>query len=175
MKGVRLIQRLAACLATVGFCFPQLAFAATPQDSKTLITDVQLLKGGVLVGQVVTPENAAIVNTNVSLLSANQKLSEAKTDGSGYFAFRGLTPGVYQVATAQGQGAYRVWAEGAAPPSAKAQAGALVVAGQDTVRGQGRAQGLRNFFANPLVIAGIVATAIAVPVAIHNSKKHSGS
>ncbi len=33
--------------------------------------------------------------------------------------------------------------------------------------------GFRAFITNPLVIAGIVATAVAVPVAIHNSRHHA--
>ena len=82
------------------------------------------------------------------------------------FAFKGLQQGVYQVVAAKGHQAYRVWPEKIAPPSA--QPGALIVAGNGTVRGQLGMRGFRNLLANPWVVAAIVATAIAVPVAIHN-------
>ncbi len=175
MKGATVIQRVMVCLAVVGVCLPQLALASTPQNGQMPVTDVQLRAGGVLVGQVVTPQNVAIPHTAVALYSAGQKLKVAKTDKSGYFAFRGLQSGVYQVAAAKSQGTYRVWTHSMAPPAARAQQGALIVAGQQTVRGQNGMRSIRNFLANPIVIAGIVATAIAVPVAIHNSNRSSGS
>ena len=175
MKGAAVIQRVVVCMAVVGVCMPQLAMASMPQNDPARVTDVQLLAGGVLVGQVVTPQNTPVAQTSVTLQSAGQKISVGKTDKSGYFAFKGLHCGVYQLAAAKGHGSYRVWAEGTAPPSAQMQKGALVVAGQETVRGQNGMRTVRNFLANPIVIAGIVATAIAVPVAIHNSKKRSGT
>ncbi|HYW79038.1 MAG TPA: carboxypeptidase-like regulatory domain-containing protein [Thermoguttaceae bacterium] len=172
MKGAVVIQRVVVCLALVGICLPQLAFASTPQTA-TPVTDVQLREGNVLIGKVITPENAAVADTQVTLLSAGQKIAQGKTDTNGYFAFSGVRTGLYQVAAADGQGTYRLWSERTAPP--KVQQGALVYAGTQTVRGQSGFRGVRNFLANPIVIAGIVATAIAVPVAIHNSKKKSGS
>lgn len=170
MKGA-VIQRVVVCLALVGVCLPQLALASTPQTG-TPVTDVQLREGNVLVGKVITPENAAVADTEVTLLSAGHKIAQGKTDSNGYFAFKGVRSGLYQVAAADGQGTYRLWSHRMAPP--KAQQGALVYAGQKIVRGQNGFRGVRNFLANPIVIAGIVATAIAVPVAIHNSKKKSG-
>jgi len=171
MKGAVVIQRVLVCLALVGVCLPQMAFASSPQTD-TLATDVQLREGNIFDGQVITPENVAVANTEVTLLSAGHRIAQAKTDANGYFAFSGVRTGLYQVTAAKGQGTYRLWNGRTAPP--KVQQGALVYAGQETVRGQNGFRGVRNFLANPIVIAGIVATAIAVPVAIHNSKK-SGS
>lgn len=34
---------------------------------------------------------------------------------------------------------------------------------------------LRNLLANPFIVAGIVATAVAIPVAIHNSRSSGGT
>jgi len=170
MKGATLIQQLAVCLAVVGFCIPQIAFATTPQANlASVMTDVQLRDGGVLLGQVVTPENAPVAGVDVLLRSGTQEVGMSKTDNNGYFAFSGLQTGVYQVATTESQATYRVWTEGTAPPGAPT--GALIVNGHRMVRGQNGMQAVRNFFTNPWVIAGIIATAIAVPVAIHNSKK----
>ena len=174
MKGTTLIQRVAVCVAVVGLCVPQVALAATPSANQTpVVTDVKLQEGGVLLGQVVTPQNTAVVGTDVVLLSGKKQLAVSKTDKQGYFAFSRLPRGVYQVAAANGYGAFRVWTSKTAPP--KARKGALVVAGSNTVRGQNGMSSFRNFMANPIVIAGIVATAIAVPVAIHNSNRSKGT
>jgi len=168
MKGAGLIRQMVVGLALIGVCFPQMALAATPQNSQAkVITDVRLYDGNVLYGQVVTAENIPVVGTEVVLTSNGQKLVGTKTDKTGYFAFSGLHSGMYQLVTANTHRAYRVWSGKVAPPSA--QAGALVVVG-GTVRGQGR---LRNLFANPWVVGAIVATAVAVPVAIHNSRDGS--
>jgi hypothetical protein len=169
MKSVS--QRVVVCLALIGTCLPQLAFAATPKTG-TPVTDVQLREDNVLVGKVITPENVAVADTEVVLFSAGQKVAQGKTDAKGYFAFKDVRSGLYQVASAKGNGTFKLWNQRTAPP--KAQQGALVYAGQQTVRGQSGFRGVRNFLANPIVIAGIVATAVAVPVAIHNSKKKSG-
>ena len=172
MKGAVVIQRVVVCLALVGVCLPQVAFAATPQTG-TPVTDVQLREGNVLIGKVITPENVAVADAEVILLSAGHKIAQGKTDAKGYFAFKEVRSGLYQVAAADGTGTFRLWNQRTAPP--KVQQGALVYAGKETVRGQNGLHGVRNFLANPIVIAGIVATAIAVPVVIHNSKKSSGS
>ncbi|HUT13346.1 MAG TPA: hypothetical protein VMY42_22855 [Thermoguttaceae bacterium] len=146
-----------------------MALAATPQDGQAqVVTDVRLHEGGVLYGQVVTVENIPVADTDVLLTSNSQKLAVYKTDKNGYFAFSSLQSGMYQLVTVNGHQAYRVWSGKIAPPSA--QAGALVVVGGETVRGQGR---MRNLLANPWVVGAIVATAVAVPVAIHNSKDRS--
>ncbi len=67
----------------------------------------------------------------------------------------------------QGVGIYRLWAPETAPPAAGKSA--LIVSDATAVRGQ--ATRLGQFLANPLVIAGIVATAVAVPVAVHEYRK----
>jgi len=155
-------------------CLPQVVFAATPGPAQSgIVSDVQLHEGNVLIGQLVSPESAPAVDAQVSLHSGDQLLATTKTDAKGLFAFRGLQNGVYQVVAPNGQGAYRVWSQGTAPPAA--QPGALIVSGNDTVRGQYAMRGLRNFLANPLVIAGIVAAAVAIPVAIHNSDRGPSS
>ena len=174
MRGAARLRWVAASVAVVGLCLPEpLLAAAPPGNQLPIIADVQMRQGGLLLGQVVTPENAPLAGTEVVLLSGGKKLSTGKTDAKGYFAFSGLRRGVYQLTAAQGSGAYRVWTPGTAPPSA--QRGALIVAGTDTVRGQNGARLFRNVMANPLVLAGVVATAIAVPIAVSNRTPASGN
>lgn len=173
MRGTISFQRVAVCCAMVGLCLPQMALAAGLPGQKPVVTDVQLHDGGTLYGRVVNADYRPVVREAVALSSGGRRIDSGQTNHDGYFAFEGLQSGVYQVTLAHGQGAYRVWARGTAPPSAPPQV--LIVNGADTVRGQQGMRTVRNFLSNPIVIAGIVATAVAVPVAIHNANKYSGS
>jgi hypothetical protein len=175
MKRAGTIKGLAVCLAVLGFCIPQPLLAATQADRPPAVTDVTLHdgpQGNALTGQVLDQQGAALPNVPVALYGDGQKLAEANTDRDGNFAFNKLRGGVYQMTAAGGVGVYRVWTPGTAPPSA--QPGALVVAGTDLARGQchplrhtkGR---LMFWLCHPCVIAGVVAAAVAIPVAIHNA------
>ena len=164
MKRGKLFQHVVLGLATLGLCIPRIATAETPKRVP-IVTDVALHQGGALVGHVVNSGNAALENVQVALYAKGKHLATSTTDKNGRFSFAGLNNGVYEVATYNGGGVYRAWNENTAPPAAKPSA--LIVDGSDVVRGQGPARGL----AIPLIIAGLVATAIAVPVALHNSKK----
>ncbi len=176
MRNATFLQWMAVVVATVGICFPQMALGANPAAKQVpVVTDVKL-KSGTLLGQVVDAQGKPVAGVPVSLSSGGRKLIGGKTNEYGGFAFKGLAnSGVYQVAAAQGQGTFRVWPERIAPPSA--QPGALVVAGGETLRGQYGMLGFRNLLGNPWIIATLVAAAIAVPVAIHNSDNgpNSGS
>lgn len=172
MRRTAAIQRVAVWLAVVGFCAPQAAIAEAPSAKQApVVVDVALRDGGVLVGQVVHAQGYPLAKVPVVLRSGDQELAVSTTDAAGLFAFRGLQSGVYQVAAANGQQTYRVWPQEAAPPSAKP--GALIVVGKDMVRGQRSARTFRNMMSNPWVIGGIIAVAVAVPVAIHNADSGS--
>lgn len=152
-------------IAMVGLGVSSTAFAASPETEKPHVIDVALGEGGVLLGQVVNTQGVSEANTPVKLFDGEKELAVSKTDDNGYFAFRGLRGGMYQLSAAEGTGVYRLWAPRTAPPSANK--GALLVAGEDLARGQTGAR-IRSWLSNPWVVAGIVATAVAVPVAIHN-------
>jgi len=170
MKPTILVRRMAACLAAAGMCVPQLVFAqATPAESPAAVVDVRLSADGVLHGRVVDGQDAAQAKIPVSLASARGVLAVAKTDQHGSFRFAGLCDGVYWLSTGQGARAFRLWNARTAPPTAEPYA--RIVTG--TVRGQCGMRALRDCLANPLIIAGIIATSVAVPVAIHNSKSPS--
>lgn len=169
MRDSTILQQVAVWMAVVGFCVPQAAFSATTQPGPAAVmADVRLQESGVLRGQVVTLENAPVPDVPVSLSAGGKKLAVSKTDKGGFFTFTGLNNGVYQMISPQGQSTYRVWTHQTAPPSAKA--GALVIEGTDTVRGQHQMHGFRNLLANPWFVAAVIVAAVAIPVAIHNSK-----
>ena len=175
MKTARFVRGVAISLAALGMCLPQVAFAAAPTPA---VVDVALSDGGVLHGQVVNLQGAGIAGVPVSVKTKNHEVATVTTAADGTFSVQGLKGGVYQVAAAQGQGVYRLWSAGTAPPVA--QTGAIVYTQNGVVDSDavvytqgGGGSSLKMLLANPIVIAGVIATAIAVPVALANS--HHGS
>ncbi|HLA85726.1 MAG TPA: carboxypeptidase-like regulatory domain-containing protein [Thermoguttaceae bacterium] len=157
-------------LAAVGLCIPSVAFSAAPAAQLKVAADVALLNGNVLVGQLVNENGTGVANASVLVQQNDKTVVALKTDKQGVFAAKDVPPGVYRLASNDTQGVYRLWAPKTAPPAA--QQGALLVQGNGVVRGQA-ARGLRNMLANPWIVAGIVACAVAIPVAIHNADHDS--
>lgn len=175
MNGRALGAVLGVSLLVAGLGNPQPAVAATPTGQTPLVVDVALAGGDLMLGQVVDTQGQPLAGADVTLSVAGRTIATAKSDAKGFFAFRGLQGGVYQLAAAEGRAIYRVWAAGTAPPGARQ--GALVVAGKDFARGQlrgygGGMGGLANLGAlagTGPIFAGMVATAVAIPVAVHNA------
>jgi hypothetical protein len=168
MKVGRFIRGAAVALATLGLCLPELALAASPEPATPAVVDIALADGGVLHGQVVDLQGSSTTGVPVSVRNQNQEIIRTTTAKDGRFTVQGLRGGVYQVAAGEGQGVYRLWTANAAPPSA--QRNVIVFTQNGAGAGAG---GLKMFLANPIVIAGVVATAIAVPVALANSSPSS--
>ena len=180
MKSAGIFKGMVMCLAALGVCLSGAVFAAPPV-TKAVVHDVALVSGGTLAGQLVDAQGNPMTDAGVTLLLEQKSLGVAKTDAQGRFVFRGLRGGVYQLTAANGTGSYRLWAEGTAPKGTSQFA--LVTAGDAVVRGQGYANGYyyqyqhshshlgraKFLLANPWVVSGIVATAVAVPVGIHNA------
>lgn len=142
---------------TTGTAQPQVAAGAARMS-------VALGRGGALQGRAIDANGAALGGVNVSLRRLEGGDTTTVTDPAGYFAASGLRDGTYEIVAGRARGVYRAWAPNAAPPSAPRH----VVVRETLVRQQSP---LCSFLGNPWVIAGIVATAVAIPVAIHNSKK----
>ncbi|HBO43559.1 MAG TPA: hypothetical protein DD670_06440 [Planctomycetaceae bacterium] len=175
--------KIVLCVALVVVGLPQSSWAAAksgipsdsakqPEPSAPVTVDVALSGSeGVLLGQVVDSVGKPVAEVPVALRMGNRVVAESRSDAAGRFVFRNLRGGVYQVLVPDGFGTFRAWADGTAPKSANSTA--RVVAGRGTIRGQQQAaeEGpVRRWLKNPLVLAGIVGVAVAVPIAVHNSK-----
>ena len=135
------------------------------QRRKFPISDVALGAGGQLTGWVVDAEGRPVGESPVVLLQKGRKVAQAVTDARGQFQVSRLRGGVYQVVAAQGGGVYRLWAPATAPPSAAK--GVMVVTQSDVIRGQ---IPYRDLFTSDRVLrGGVIAGAIAIPVAIYNN------
>ena len=172
MNGRFLLKQVVVWLAVAGVCIPQLAFAATPTNKAPAIVDLTLHEGDTLVGQVVNSQGTPLAKLPISLRGVAGELSAGQTNATGHFAFKGLSSGVYELAIPAGSAMYRVWSPAIAPPAA--QPAALMVAGEDTVRGQGSCDpcsGCIGFLGkHPLLTAGLIAAAIAIPIAVTADK-----
>lgn len=179
MKFSRCVCRSLVALAVIGVVFPQLAFAANGDERasearvKVQTRDVALDADGTLRGQIVNQQGVAQAEMPVVLSQGGRAIAAARTDDAGKFELAQLRGGVYQLYTTGAVGSYRVWANRTAPPSAIGQV--LLTHDEALAMGQHGGGRIRGLLTNPWVIGGVVATAIAVPVAIHNSDDDSGS
>lgn len=173
MKRMGLLKAGAIGLACLGMLIPTPVLHAAADDGGSqreaegrtpASMDVALHEGGRLFGQVVDAQGIPLVRAPVRLRQLDQEVAVTRTDRYGYFQVQGLRGGTYQIVAGPANGVYRLWAPRTAPPAA--QPGALVVAGGQQVLGQNGPLG--HLFGNPWIVAGLVATAIAVPVAIYN-------
>jgi hypothetical protein len=178
----KMVRAAMISMATVGVCLPQLCFAAPPPPPAPAVADIALADGGTLHGRVVDLQGAARVGVDVSIRAQDREVARAKSTAEGQFSVQGLRGGVYQVAAGQGQGVYRLWATNTAPPSAQKDVIVYTQCCPDQCQpqcqpcpGQGcdpcceKPGVLKCLLTNPIIIAGVVATAIAVPVALANS------
>lgn len=167
---------------------------ATDRSSNTIaanvreamqITDVELQPQGTFTGQVVNAQGKPLAGAAVTLLGRKQQIKTV-TDAQGWFRFTDLSGGAYRLVTGCQQQICRLWADGTAPPQSNKQM-LVVFQGDQTVLGQdcgstvcgspvgnspvggGPVSRVKHALANPLVIGGIIAAAIAIPVAINNS------
>jgi hypothetical protein len=146
--------------------------AAKPEvPAKAVIRDVALRPDGLLVGRVFGEAMQPEPGARITIKAGEQTAASTTTDANGVFAVAGLRGGIHQVATDGAVANCRLWAPGTAPPRALSEV--RFVRGQDqVVRGQRYGSFMdrtQDWLSDPWVVAGIVATAIAVPVILHNA------
>jgi len=181
MKRMGLLKSGTILLACLGLLIPGPMLQASTTDAGSqdradgrapAVVDVALSDGGTLHGQVVDPQGNPLSRTAVSIQQFDREVANTVTDPSGRFRATGLSGGTYRIVAGQATGTFRLWAPNTAPPSARPAA--LVVPGnQQLVRGN-ECNRCLQLLRNPWVIAGIVAVAIAVPVAIYNADDDDG-
>lgn len=136
--------------------------------------DVAVGEGGLLLGQVVTSAGVPIEGATVAVSTDDNRYAETKTNKHGAFAFRGVT-GRAELVGPKCRQPVRAWTGDSAPPAATPAV--LLVEGSVLARGQRHpGPAVQGFFsqgkqlmANPVFVAGVVGTAVAVPVALANA------
>jgi len=170
------LGHVATALACLAMVMPTASFAATTEPLRIERGHVH----GVLdraVGQVVDQQGVAKANAPVSVQYANHEVARTTTDAHGVFAAKGLRGGQYQLVTEDGMTVCRLWAPETAPPVA--EPAALVVSGGDAVRGQWGGGPMHNWIgwvkSHPYITAGVIAAAIAIPLALADDDDPAGS
>lgn len=175
MTQRRFLGQLMVVLASWNLCLPaHLLMAGDPpaKPDKPLIRDVALSRGGILQGQLTSRSGQPLAGQTITVARADgSAATKTRSDRDGHFHMAGLRGGVYQVSSPQATGVYRLWTNGTSPPAAVDQL-LIVGQGQEVQRGQ---RPIGDIITNPLVIGLAIAAAIAIPVAVHNSKKDSPS
>jgi hypothetical protein len=131
--------------------------------------DVALGPGGTLEGCVVDAQGNAVPAAPVSVHQQQVEVVKLTADQTGSFAVSGLRGGVYRLVSLQGDGVYRAWPAGTAPPSARQRA---VIKYVQFSEGESP---LISLLTSPWTIAAFVAAAIAVPVTLANRNHDSNS
>lgn len=166
-KIINYFRRTAIAFALVGLIWPPSAVAKEAPTPKT--HDVKLTPAGSLAVVVVNAQGKLQKSTRVELQKSDStEITVGITDEAGRYQFTNLTGGVYQIRTNQGICGCRLWTNRAAPPAA---AESLLIVNDRVVRGQ---RPIREMFrSDPILMTAIVAAAIAIPIAIHQSRDNS--
>jgi len=176
MKWLRPFRSLCIGLACLGLMLPHaVGREAQPAQARlpgaTPVYDVGLDPEGALHGFVVDAQGAPVAGTCVVVRQTGREVARALTDASGRFWIRGLQHGAYQVATGPYATPFRAWSARTAPPHAKPSV--RITLGREVVRAQRPLSEL--CCSDTLIITGLIAAMIAVPVVIHQSNQRAPS
>lgn len=144
---------------TVDAKSPRLGTAAS------LALDVTLDNSGTVRGEIRDAQGQIKPGTPVALWRGQHVVQRVQADGRGAFQFAGLKGGMYRIATPDTTMHCRFWTAGHAPPASRQ--GLLIVTNEYSERGQ---QPINEVFCfNPFLMGTIIAAAIAIPIAVHES------
>lgn len=152
---------------------PQAAFADSRGKAsnrvapKLTLREAELAPQGKLSGVLVDAPGQPLTNQVVLAEPVNKPRArkvETTTDSRGRFNLVGVEPGIYAITAGDRLVVCRCWAPSTAPPSAPDKL--LLVRGHMIERGQ---QPIADLLAGPVLIGLIIAAAVAIPIAIHNS------
>jgi len=136
----------------------------TPQK-QPLALDVKLDAKRGLHGELRDAQGKLMPKTDVTLWQQKQLKQRTLSDAQGRFRFTEVRGGIYQIATPEAAITCRAWTAQAAPPHARESL--LIVTNIYSARGQ---QPINEVFCyNPFLMGTIIAAAIAIPIAIHDS------
>lgn len=163
----RILTNSAVALACIGMLAAPLQ-ASQPRSISRAIADVAIQASGAIEGQVLNVNGIQKAGAMVKVVSRGQVQAQVETDRNGRFRVDNLRGGIYQFQTDHGVTTARVWSQRTAPPAAAHEL--LIVEQGEVVRGihhgPGHGGAIMNALSNPWVLAGLVALAIALPLAL---------
>ncbi len=198
--GMRKVSNFIVALSMVGIVMSGPLHAANPQSAGTAqatkstgvaakIPDVKLNSDGLFVAQLVSTTGQPLSGRQLKISDRSNSLTTATTSPQGRVAVPGLNGGVFKVAYGNQSTILRLWTCNAAPPNAVSDL--LLVQNQTVTRGQCdcgdvcsggcdvamNPDGPNPFSGilgqEPMMIGLLVAAAVAIPIAVHNSQADS--
>lgn len=158
-----------AWLAVSAWFLPTAGLAANDQtlrpETQPIIHDIRLDLQGTMHGRLIDTEGRPIIEETLELIREGETITRAVSDSDGRFQFASVSTGVHQIHWKSSMVVCRVWTDNVAPPIAKDKL--VVLDMPPLVRGQRPA---REIFHNPLFIGLFVAAAIAIPIAVNQSR-----
>lgn len=174
-RSTRLFWTRLLPFAVIGVFAPGMTHAVEPlaappaQRSADKVLDVRLDGWNRLCGALFTETGHPLIGVPAVLHGVRQGAVGTLTGQGGEFHFDGVLPGAYRLRVGGEQMfIVRVWEPKAAPPNAPERL--LVIADTTVTRGQRRVSEILTLD-DKLVVGGMVAAAIAIPIAIANSDK----
>ncbi len=129
------------------------------------VGDVALSEQGTFRARILSRDGLTVADQTLTLSRRGETVATAVSDNQGQIAIPGLTGGQYEMHVANETSVIRIWTAKAAPPIASKNL--LIVPTSQIERAQ---QPLGNFFAaEPVMIGVLIAAAIAIPIAVHQS------
>lgn len=175
-KQLRICRAIAVSLACVAWLLPVHRIAAAPPVSRAaapgFLIDVRLDEAGAVRGRLLDTAGQPLAHRPIVLHTSDGMRRIAATDAAGQFVLPGVTAGIQRLTAEDAVLNCRIWTHAAAPPAAMDHV--TLIADQTIVRGQ---QPFSAIFTNPLFIGLVIAAAVAIPIAVHNSQddRPSGS
>jgi hypothetical protein len=118
---------------------------------------------GTVLDQAGNPRSGA----DITVSRAQRVIVRGRTDAKGRFRINGLSGGLYHLTIGEQVVAVRAWTDAAAPPIAQDELTVTPAPHPLVVRGQ---RPLCELFGpEPLLLGVLIAAAIAIPIAVHDS------
>ena len=135
------------------------------------------VRSGGIVGQAVSQDMAPLGNLTVRVrnLDVGTIAASGRSNVDGTFSFSSIAPGDYSVELLDSHGQLAGTSALTVVMAGSTATANVVGYAASPASPQAPSGGFWAFLSNPLVIAGIVATAIAVPVAIHYANNNNAS
>jgi hypothetical protein len=134
------------------------------------VADIVLDEKGTLSGEVIDAQGAPVRGAAVNVLRSGKSVGRGTTGRDGKFSVAGLSGGVYQVVSIDGQTVCRAWSAKTAPPAARAS---LLVVSGTAMRAQHHIGDI--ICSDGFIVGSVILAAVAIPVAIHNLDDEDGS
>jgi hypothetical protein len=130
------------------------------------ISDVELVAGGVLAGQVIDINGQPLGGQVIVVEQSGREPISTRSDQDGRFRLAGLNAGLCRIAYGETLSAWRCWSPSTAPPAATKEV--LLIPSERIERGQ---RCIADLLTGPVLIGLIAAAAVIIPIAVHNSQK----